>query len=841
MDDPGTQNGDNAQMASRTAQGDREDGGGDPWAGDNPARRDPWSDYVAPAPQAEALEAAPRDEPHDREARDWWDTSGTWGWSDWSWHSEEWGNSKWGSSASRWENAKPDLSDPPPWPGWSHYRLWKKAVERWNRSTDIPVWRSSDKLLKLLDWDLQGRFEYVPEAELTSDKYLDLIFQVLDVLAGEREGAEKRRAVRAALYEAPRRSEESYSQYILRREQQFQAAEKFMPIPNEIKAFMTEENAGLSKQGLQNLRTLTQGASDFGAVRRALQVLDLDEESITRPRAHFVDSLDTAPETYLEGVEDDCEDTEDDSEDQRETLKEISDLDLTEHEAQEVLLAMDRDDHHGKRKKKTSHREKVVRKKRISPEELKKITKCANCGERGHRLCLFGHVSGHNGGIVFRAQVVKSKSNLRNHRVGTVTTTQKERTRDTFGEEKPSKRIKRADETDGPDNATASKTTEQIVEFVDDEYIYLKEEQVFDPPPEHQAVVDLGAGQDLIGHPAYKRLQEKLAESGLRTVEFQEDGPSPIGIGGKATPVCSALIPCMLGGTPGIVKVLVVEEDVPHLLSIGLLEHAGAMINTADDSIVFQEFGSKDKTRRLRSGHRTLQIATWSGKNFPVPAEIAQQYSLKEGDFQFSPRKIAWRTMVVNCIRKMIRMIYYPPEIMGQDERRRECLLRMDEMEESLEGYKKPKAPGPSPGKICPHPTEYVRKGANQWGTWVRCTLCKAKLGYTPYGKNNPPPNKNAPKKSAQVLYVPSGPASSSVEVPALAKAVATAVKTAIGEAQKEARNSINLQLQQATYQNQMATHQQLVDNLRGISQMIETNASWMRIDADPPAREPQQ
>ena len=178
-------------------EGDREDpdGGGDPWAGDNPARRDPWSDYVAPAPQAEAQEAALRDEPHDREARDWWDTSGSWGWSDWSWHSEEWGNSKWGSSASRWENTKPDLSDPPPWPGWSHYRLWKKAVERWNRSTDIPVWRRSDKLLKLLDWDLQGRFEYVPEAELASDKYLDLIFQVLDVLAGERERAEKRRAV----------------------------------------------------------------------------------------------------------------------------------------------------------------------------------------------------------------------------------------------------------------------------------------------------------------------------------------------------------------------------------------------------------------------------------------------------------------------------------------------------------------------------------------------------------------------------------------------------------------------------------------------------------------------
>ena len=33
---------------------------------------------------------------------------------------------------------KGDFSDPPQWPGWSHYRLWKKAIYRWDANTDIP-------------------------------------------------------------------------------------------------------------------------------------------------------------------------------------------------------------------------------------------------------------------------------------------------------------------------------------------------------------------------------------------------------------------------------------------------------------------------------------------------------------------------------------------------------------------------------------------------------------------------------------------------------------------------------------------------------------------------------
>ncbi|CAK9083538.1 Retrovirus-related Pol polyprotein from transposon RE2 (Retro element 2) (AtRE2) [Includes: Protease RE2 [Durusdinium trenchii] len=49
----------------------------------------------------------------------------------------------------------------------------------------------------------------------------------------------------------------------------------------------------------------------------------------------------------------------------------------------------------------------------------------------------------------------------------------------------------------------------------------------------------------------------------------------------------------------------------------------------------------------------------------------------------------------------------------------------------------------PSSEKVqqaCTHPKEYQTKGANQHGTWTRCSLCQTKTGYQKYGPDNPPP-----------------------------------------------------------------------------------------------------
>ena len=61
----------------------------------------------------------------------------------------------------------------------------------------------------------------------------------------------------------------------------------------------------------------------------------------------------------------------------------------------------------------------------------------------------------------------------------------------------------------------------------------------------------------------------------------------------------------------------------------------------------------------------------------------------------------------------------------------------------------------------CSHPKEFETRGANQHGTWTRCSLCQSKTGYQKYGKNNPPPAARKAKSVAVETYVsaPSTPA----------------------------------------------------------------------------------
>jgi len=89
-----------------------------------------------------------------------------------------------------------------------------------------------------------------------------------------------------------------------------------------------------------------------------------------------------------------------------------------------------------------------------------------------------------------------------------------------------------------------------------------------------------------------------------------------------------ALIPTILGGAPGNVRGTVVQEDIPHLLSIGLLESSGSVIDTKANVIRFEEHGTQDKMLRLKSGHRTVDVTKWDGGLFPVPPQVREQYGL---------------------------------------------------------------------------------------------------------------------------------------------------------------------------------------------------------------------
>ena len=152
------------------------------------------------------------------------------------------------------------------------------------------------------------------------------------------------------------------------------------------------------------------------------------------------------------------------------------------------------------------------------------------------------------------------------------------------------------------------------------------------------AILDIGATQDIIGLPAMEALERTLRSAGLRSVEVPSSASAPTGIGGQATVVRSALVPISPGGVPGVINFLVIQSNVPPLLSVGLLEHLGASFDLVTNQINFDKIGVKLRMGVQASGHRTIPLVQWSGGHFPVPVEVQEQYSLSEDAFDFDSK-----------------------------------------------------------------------------------------------------------------------------------------------------------------------------------------------------------
>jgi hypothetical protein len=373
---------------------------------------------------------------------------------------------------------------------------------------------------------------------------------------------------------------------------------------------MLEEQSGLNRQGLQNLRVLTGGRHQHQEVHQALQVLDTEEESMFKStgKGSYL-AIDESVGNYKA----DDDDTSDSEEETDQIFFSLEQQNLTEDDAL-VFLA----DWQGKRRSwKENKQLKAARKKdrrhfedrgsrpsrpankrRLSIEELKKVTKCANCQQKGHwreecphpprprgSSSSFGHGSdeGHEGkgkggssAFVFLGLPSASSGHFSHFGVG-------------------SWHVNLAEiyNSNAKDEVTA--------------WLAL---------PAGEVIVDPGASQDLIGLPAFERLKGKLAALGLRPVILKETPSSASGIGGKARPLFSALTPCSLGGFPGVVKLTVLEEDIPNLLSIGLLEMAKSVIDTESNVIHFKAFGSSAPLKRMMPATGCLTFVPGKGVRF---------------------------------------------------------------------------------------------------------------------------------------------------------------------------------------------------------------------------------
>ena len=422
-------------------------------------------------------------------------------------------------------------------------------------------------------------------------------------------------------------------------------AEKYMSFPGDLKALMMEEQAGLGKQGTLNLRTLTAGSTQYEDVVKALKVMDLDEEGLTSGKGK--PSFMAGAASYEVDAEDAMNELEDKSlasEDVQDILAEIEGLNLVEDEAMDVLASLEKE----KRSWKENKKLKLARRKdrrhfsgkptghydrgghSISTEQLKRVSRCSNCGDRGHW-----------------AEDCDKPYRSKKDRLAQEASAKKGKDRaEGRGGVRPTAFVflggpSTDNENEGTTFVAATFSGMAVPDYVNkvlEKYRKSSDGRVglelsfLTLPPGH-AIIDPGAGQDLIGLPAYQRLVAELRKTGLQPVKLQEKPGQASGVGGRATTLFISLVPFTLGGAPGIVKVTIVKEDIPHLLSIGLLESAGSIINTRTNAIHYETFGTKDTMRRMSSGHRTVSVAGWPGGEFPVPEEVQEKYHLAPGDF----------------------------------------------------------------------------------------------------------------------------------------------------------------------------------------------------------------
>ena len=173
---------------------------------------------------------------------------------------------------------------------------------------------------------------------------------MLDSLSGQREGDDLRRAVREAFFEHMRRKDETLTQFVARREQQYLTLEDHrMQLPSEVKGILLEEGASLTAQCEQNLRSLSGGKVTLEEVAQALRNMDTQRNervtNTTGRSANYLmedDNL-TTPSPPLTGEANDAFELDSwCSADEDEILAEIGSMDIPEHEIIQTFAVLEK-------------------------------------------------------------------------------------------------------------------------------------------------------------------------------------------------------------------------------------------------------------------------------------------------------------------------------------------------------------------------------------------------------------------------------------------------------------------------------------------------------------------
>ena len=147
-------------------------------------------------------------------------------------------------------------------------------------------------------------------------------------------------------------------------------------------------------------------------------------------------------------------------------------------------------------------------------------------------------------------------------------------------------------------------------------------------------IVDIAAGQALIGKDACVKWEHKLSSAGLCGVRVHCKMMTPKGVGGTAHPTRSMMMPTMIDGLPGVLQYTVVEEDIPGLLPLSFQEKQGAMINLRTNKLHLPHLRAVVPMHRTQRWHRTIDVTTGlTPVTFRVLGEVSHQFGLSWHQF----------------------------------------------------------------------------------------------------------------------------------------------------------------------------------------------------------------